>query len=69
MSSPSSDPPQTNWPLWRKLMLAGGFVLFGNALAEALMEPDPPRIVGTAALVIGFVLLASGFGQRFKKKN
>ena len=67
MSSPSSEPAATNWPLWRKLMLAGGLVLFFNALANALLEPNLPRVVGVGAQIVGFLLLSFGFGQRFRK--
>ena len=65
MSSPDSK-EATGWALWRKLMFAGGLVLFLNALATALMDPDPPRVVDISAQVIGFLLLAAGFGQRFR---
>lgn len=47
-------------------MLIGSLVLLANALAEAFMEPDPPRPVKVIALAIGFVLLAIGFGQRMR---
>lgn len=58
-----------DWGLWRKLMLAGSLVLLANALAVALMKPDPPRPVQVIATSVGFVLMAVGFGQRMRGRG
>ncbi len=50
-------------------MMAGALILLANALAEALMEPDQPRWIKIAATMIGFVLLAVGFGQRMRERR
>lgn len=61
--------PATKWPPWRKTMMAGALVLFFNYLAAALIDPDPPRIVGFIALSVGYVLLAVGFGLRMRDRS
>ena len=55
MSSPDSETDRqptkptkqpVGWGLWRKLMLAGALVLLANAVAYALIDPDPHRAIG-----------------------
>jgi hypothetical protein len=55
--------------LWRKLMLAGALVLLANAIAYAVIDPDPPRAVAVVVNAVGYVLLAIGFGQRMRDRK
>jgi hypothetical protein len=50
-------------------MLAGALVLLANAVAFALIDPDPPRAVAVIANAGGYVLLAIGFGQRMRDRK
>lgn len=51
---------------WRKVMLAGAFVLLGNALAAALLDAPPPTWLTMIANFVGYGLLAVGFGIRMR---
>ena len=70
-SSPSpteQQPPRKRWDVWRKTMFAGAFILLGNALAEALLEPDQPNAVKLLAQFAGFACLAAGFAMRMRDR-
>lgn len=79
MSSPPSEPRLDDtksepaergrraWEPWRKTMLVGALVLLANALAEALMEPDPPDALKLIAQFVGFGCLAAGFALRMRR--
>ncbi|HYI43980.1 MAG TPA: hypothetical protein VE174_00765 [Actinomycetota bacterium] len=78
MSLPDSDPTDqptkptkqpVGWGLWRKLMMAGALVLLTNAVAYALIDPDPHRAFSVVANAIGYILLAVGFGQRMREQR
>lgn len=51
---------------WRKVMLLGAFVLLGNAILVAWLEPDPPRALSLVMAFLGYGLLAAGFGIRMR---
>lgn len=51
---------------WRKVMLLGAFILLGTALADALMDGEPPRWATMLLLFVGYGLLAVGFGIRMR---
>ena len=75
MSLPDSEtgkpPPKApvGWGLWRKLMLSGALVLLANAVAYAVIDPDPHRAIGVVANSVGYILLAIGFGQRMRERK
>ncbi len=68
-SQPDNAPParkRVQFEQWRKVMLLGAFILLGNALADALMDGQPPRWASMLLLFIGYGLLAVGFGIRMR---
>ena len=66
---PEEQKRTTNWPPWRRTMMAGALVLLLNYVLIAVMDPDPPRVVGAIALAVGYVLLAIGFGLRMRDRS
>lgn len=71
MSSPPDSTParprkRVQFEQWRKLMLLGAFLLLGNALADALMDGEPPRWMTLLLVFVGYGLLAVGFGVRMR---
>ena len=68
-AAPSSDTPARGWATWRKTMFVGALVLFANALAEALMNPDQPEALKMIAQFVGFGLLATGFALRMRGRG
>lgn len=58
-----AEPTRTilGWAPWRATMLAGSVLLLGNAIAHAVMDPDPPSWLRTAATMLGYALLIIGF--------
>ncbi len=65
---PDKQPGRKRVPFeqWRKVMLLGAFILLGNALMAALLEPDPPRWITMVLAFGGYGLLAVGFGIRMR---
>lgn len=65
---PDKEPERKRVPFeqWRKVMLLGAFILLGNALLAALLEPDPPRWITMVLAFGGYGLLAVGFGIRMR---
>jgi hypothetical protein len=49
-------------------MFAGALVLLAGALAEAVMNPDPPDAVKLIAQFVGFGCLAAGFALRMRSR-
>ena len=70
MSSQPSNPPPSRkrvpFEQWRKVMLAGAFVLLGNALAAAMLDTPPPAWLTMILNFVGYGLLAVGFGIRMR---
>lgn len=49
-------------------MFIGALVLLAGALAEALMDPDPPNAIKLLAQFVGFGFLAAGFALKMRSR-
>lgn len=69
MSSPQSSPEggaRRPFEPWRKVMLAGAFVLLGAAVANAVLDGGLPRWASFVTTFIGYGFLAVGFSMRMR---
>ncbi len=66
MSSPPAERRRRAFEPWRKVMLAGAFILLGNALGQALIEGGLPSWGRFILTFLGYGFLAAGFGMRMR---
>ncbi len=66
---PSQPSKRKPFEPWRKVMLAGALVLLVTYVLRAVVDNDLPGFVLIAGNLVGYVLLAWGFGMASRARG